>query len=290
MVQVSLNGFFPADFVADGRVMIDVRVPPPPVPPSPAIEIHDARQLQARASSPAAFFAEHGFVLLPHASRVSDWNHDTNAAGIERNYFAEVEGMIREHLLPGRRLAIRQSALPLRRGHGTSTPMYGTGIHSDYGLEADDYQQAVEAFSSPMVGKMWRNQYDRAETDGFMVIDFWRTTHMDGPLKHMPLALCSRSSVDPADMVLTAVGGVSDNGNFSHTLGIRFNPAQKWYYYPDMTGDEVLAFKLFQAFKAGDEPVPQLCFHSAFKDPATPADAQPRQSCEHRVGVFCLSA
>jgi len=54
-----------------------------------------------------------------------------------------------------------------------------------------------------------------------------------------------------------------------------------------MTGDELLAFKIFQCAKEGDWGFAS-CFHSAFADPDAPADAEQRQSCEHRVGVLLL--
>jgi hypothetical protein len=55
-----------------------------------------------------------------------------------------------------------------------------------------------------------------------------------------------------------------------------------------MVGGEVLVLKLFHCFKDDARPRLRTCFHSAFADPDTPPDAEERQSCEHRVGVFFL--
>ena len=73
-------------------------------------------------------------------------------------------------------------------------------------------------------------------------------------------------------------------------MALRAQPHHRWFYYPEMTGDEVLAFKDFQLFKRDAEPAVEACFHSAFEHPDTPDNAPARQSCEHRVSVFFLRA
>jgi hypothetical protein len=55
-----------------------------------------------------------------------------------------------------------------------------------------------------------------------------------------------------------------------------------------MEAHELRVFKLFQLMRNQDGQPYRACFHSAFEDPTAPADAQPRQSCEHRVSVMLL--
>jgi hypothetical protein len=51
----------------------------------------------------------------------------------------------------------------------------------------------------------------------------------------------------------------------------------------------VLAFKLFECRKDDPEPTRfRSVLHTAFADPDTPAGAEERQSCEHRVGITVL--
>jgi hypothetical protein len=83
--------------------------------------------------------------------------------------------------------------------------------------------------------------------------------------------------------------GIAPSGLPTNHVALRHNPRQRWYYYPGMRADEVLAFKLFECRK--DDPRPtrfRSVFHTAFADPDAPADAEERQSCEHRVGVVVL--
>lgn len=282
MTAAQLNGFFPSDFVARGRFSAAVGAPPPGVPFFPPIEIHDARALQTGAESEAARFEAHSFVLLPHATAVRDWDKDVAAL-----YLPEVEAVIRRRLLPGRRVEVQQSPFLLRRGRGTNTPFYANGVHQDYGLTPDDYEKNVGAFAGAEAARWWRGRFDRDDVAGFMAIDFWRTTNMAEPLRHMPLALCDPTSVAADDVIPTALTGIAPEGRESHHLSLRFNAGQLWYHYPLMTGDELLAFKIFQCWKDGEAGFAS-CFHSAFADRDTPADAEQRQSCEHRVGVLLL--
>ena len=176
----------------------------------------------------------------------------------------------------------------LRRGPDTPNPFYGTVVHQDYGLSAGDYEENVAAYGTDAAAEAWRRQYDRDEVTGFLVINFWRTVYMDGPLRHLPLAVCDPYSIAPNDVVSTGLLNFTPTGRPSNQLGLRHNPEQRWYYYPGMTTGEVLAFKNFQCFKDDAGPTLRTCFHSAFEDPEAPADVAPRQSCEYRVGVFFL--
>ena len=45
------------------------------------VKIYDARELQAQAESKAAFFQEHGFVLLDSKTEVTEWNSDYTKVG-----------------------------------------------------------------------------------------------------------------------------------------------------------------------------------------------------------------
>jgi hypothetical protein len=279
MTSVRLNGFLPQGFEIPERLRGPVSGPQPAMT-SDEVEIGDARMLQARSGSEAECFAEHGFVLLPHVTQVRDWDAEIPL------YNQEIEAAIRERLFPRRRVEVQQGGPPLRRGRGTAVPFYAEGVHSDGGVGLDDYVHNIGAFAGEAAGNWWRSHYARDEVAGCVWVDFWRTTNMAGPLEHMPLALLDVATLDPADCVPTGLTGIAPEGRETHHLSLRFNPDQRWYSYAGMTPDEMLAFKLMAFWKDGQGP--QNCFHSAFRDPAAPADAEERQSCEHRVGVLVL--
>ena len=89
-------------------------------------------------------------------------------------------------------------------------------------------------------------------------------------------------------MIPTTTRTIAPGGGVTRHLVLRYNPAQDWSYYPEMTGAEVLAMTVCGFWKDNLEARPKNVFHTAFRDPATPADAEPRQSCEYRVGVMIL--
>lgn len=290
MIETRLNGQFPSNYVVGERINLTQLMnrggaTSPRTPPlNPPTRIIDARPLQAEAASEREFFDHHGFVLLDAPTAVTDWS-DTAAVG--RTYMPEVEAMIRTRLFPGRKIFIMQPPNVLRRGAGTDNPQYGNGVHQDYGTTADEFQQNVLAFAGVEAGAGWRARFEQQDVEGYLMLDFWRTT-MPQPLKHMPLVLCDPTSVDARDIVPTALEGIAPGGAITHHVSLRYNAGQRWFYYPDMTANEVLVFKLFQLMR-DEEPQPyRACFHSAVEDPATPPDAPPRQSCEHRVSVMLI--
>ena len=290
--RADLRGLFPSDFTPQARIQIDLRKGPPAgfkMPDFGPFQIDDARPLQAEAASEAAFFDAHGFVLLPHETEVRDWDVDPARSAdseVVRLYYPEIEKLVRERLYPGKSIDVHQWSPPLRRGRDTLTPQYANGVHSDYGVTPEDFEVSVEAFAQRQAAEGWRRGYERAEVEAFAMIDFWRPTNMRGALMHMPLALCDPSSVDVADLIPTAMTGIAPSGLPTNHVALRYNPSQRWYYYPRMGVDEVLVFKLFECRK--DDPAPsrlRSVFHTAFADPDAPEDAEGRQSCEHRVGI-----
>jgi hypothetical protein len=282
MVQTQLNGFLPRDLTGP-LPTIDLRNPPQRPPARfPAVDVGDGRAFQSGATSESEFFTETGFILLEHRTSVEDWDN------VPPTFAQEIEEIIRTRLLPERGIEIQQPPSPMRRGKGTDTPQYAEGIHSDGPLTAELYAANVGAFAGPQAEKWWLDRYARDDVAGFMSIDFWRTTNMSEPLRHMPLAVCAPGSLDLADIIPMDFQGIAPGGRRTHHLALRFNPKQRWYFYPQMTGDEVLTFKLCEFWKNEPEAKPQNCFHTAFNLPETPADAEERQSCEHRVGVLVL--
>lgn len=197
MTIAQLCGFYAPDFVPKGRQRYPVTPGSPGMDQAPrTVEIADARALQAAGGgTEAEVFARHSFVLLPHVTAVRDWDSE-----VESVYLAEIEQVIRERLFPGRRLEMPRGANMLRRGLGTSMPSYAEGVHSDGGLDADDFAHNIEAFAGSQTAQRWRARYERDDVAGLVWVNFWRVTNMARPLEHMPLALCEPTSIEPRDL------------------------------------------------------------------------------------------
>jgi hypothetical protein len=245
------------------------------------VDIVDARPVQARAVSEAEFFAEHGFTLLKHQSEVRDWQREQASI-----YLPEITELVRERLFPERRIEIVRGSIVMRRG--PNRRYYATRVHADGPLTADRYALNVGAVGGVGAADDWRASYLREEVAGFVSIGFWRTINMEEPLQHMPLAVCDPNSLDPSDIVPTTSTIIAPAGRTTHHLVLRHSPRHAWYYYPHMTGAEVVAMKACEFWKDDPRAQPQNVFHAAFHHPDTPANAERRESCDQRVGVMTL--
>ena len=282
-VETRLHCYFDPGFVAtEDKTPISTVNPPKDMMDPVPVTVLDARELQGDTRNYADFFEEYSFVLLPHETAVRDWDGDD----FSRYYPGEVEKLIREDLLPGRDIELEHPLYAMRRGPGTANPFYAQTVHADYGLMPDDYQENLVAWSNEEYGNAWRRRFDENDVTGCTVLNFWRSVSQT-PIRHMPLCVLDPNTVEPADIIKS---GLSDypaiNGELTNQLSLRYNPTQRWYYYPEMTHEETLVFKIFDHFKATPDAALRNCYHTAFEDPNTPADAEERQSCEQRVTVF----
>ena len=78
-------------------------------------------------------------MLLFHVTAVDDWDEEGTI------YRDEIDGIIRERLFPGRAVEIQRGPKVLRRGRDTAMPDYADGVHSDGGLDVDDYVHNIAA-------------------------------------------------------------------------------------------------------------------------------------------------
>lgn len=257
------------------------------------VKVWNAREAEAREGlSKVEFFNKHGFVLIERktAMTAQDWNvsapktldmsHFTGygmpktETPLSRIYAKEVEQIVRELLPEAQELEL--DPFCARRGPGTKNPTYSFAVHNDYGFVADDWPAASAGFQA---------RFARPEVRGVMALNFWRPVlPMRGPVLRHPLAVCDPRSVEFDDIVPVSIKW--DELPHHRMLNLRPSEGQRWYYYPEMTVDEVLVFKSFQYFKAQAGPEFNTCFHTAFEVPGSPREAEPRQSAEYRVRVW----
>ena len=81
------------------------------------------------------------------------------------------------------------------------------------------------------------------------------------------------------EVTVTAVTSTRGVGDMRHdTTSYVHNPQHRWYYYPDMTRDEVIVFKAHDSQQSVARRVP----HTAFTDPTCPPGTPTRASVEAR--------
>ncbi len=109
------------------------------------------------------------------------------------------------------------------------------------------------------------------------IINVWR------PIAHeardWPLAAADASSIDPNDLIPTALVFPNRRGEI---YNLRHNPAQRWLYIPDLRPDEAILIKCWDS----DTSVAQFTPHAGFEDPSTPPGTPPRESIEFRTIAF----
>lgn len=217
---------------------------------------------------------KHGFCLARHVSGVGDFR-DPDAVA---DYPAEVAEVAR--MLTGCDLVVPMS------GQLRSPVISGAGIQPP----------AAEAhvdFNTGTAHRIARALHDKtapgASFSRFIAFSLWRT--FSPPPQDWPLALCEAGSVGDEDAVANVKVDVDEipegdalyapiEGEEEMAAATIFhhNSAHRWWYFPDMTADEVIFIK----FHDSDHSRAWRAPHTAFHDTSRP-DAVTRESYEFRA-------
>jgi hypothetical protein len=210
-------------------------------------------------------FGTHGFTLLKHRTDVNF----ADPADVASRYHPQACQLVRE--LTGASEVFAFLGI-LRGGEAKAGGGPALSAHVDFN-------------ATSLRGWVSRLAPDRAEQllrKRLVNINLWRGTR---PIENMPLAVCDARSVEKADFMNVRFGG-GETAAMAESAGgfnLAFNPNHRWYYYPDMQPDEVLAFRLFDT----GEPDWRMTAHTSFVDPTSVPDSPPRESFEIRtLAVF----
>jgi hypothetical protein len=227
------------------------------------VAIHDMRPFAD------AFTLDHeGFELLRHET-AADLDDDD---AVEKVYYPEIEALLRA-VTGASRVVIFDAT---RRSDA------GAGAKNRDGLRGPASRVHVDytAKSGPQRVKdlLGEEEAKRLFESGARIIQInvWRPIR--GPVRRSPLALADASSVAPEDLVATDQVFPDRVGEIYH---LAYDPAQRWYYAPEMTPDEVLLIKGYDSLTDRARFTP----HGAFDLPDTPESAPPRESIEVRTLV-----
>jgi hypothetical protein len=209
-----------------------------------------------------------GFELLRHET-VADLDDDD---AVEEVYYPEIDALLRA-VTGASRVVIFDATRRSDAGAGAKNRDGQRGpatrVHVDY--TAKSGPQRVK----DLLGE---DEARRLEASGARIvqINVWRPIR--GPVQRSPLALADASSVHPEDLVATDQVFPDRVGEIYH---LAYDPAQRWYFAPAMTPDEVLLIKGWDSLTDRARFTP----HGAFDLPDTPAGAPPRESIEVRTLV-----
>ncbi|KAH6689643.1 hypothetical protein F5X68DRAFT_131401 [Plectosphaerella plurivora] len=241
-----------------------------------------------------------GFAVYNSPAQEKTFTDDT---AVRSGYYAEVEALLRDKLPGVKKVVIFDHTI--RRRDKTSPRQPVQQVH------VDQTPGAAEA-------RVRRHVEDPAEAEAliagrFQLINVWR------PIGHaatdFPLAVVDWRTTKPADLIkvdlLYPIRGEGDDGDDrgkealpdestwastdgyeprGETYAVAPSDDHKFFYMKDMTPEEAMFIKCYdsrsQGRPGGTTGVADLTPHTAFVDPATPADAKGRQSIEVRCLVF----
>ncbi len=220
----------------------------------------------------------HGFQLVDHRSAVSDFE---DTAQIQALYRGEVETLLVD--LTGADLALTFGWLWRdARLDAPDTLHPANDAHVDYTAKRGD-RQARNMLAQAAPGFECRR---------IIGLNLWRT--YSDPPQDWPLAVCDGATVGSDEGVtntLCPVVRIPDPGTTPEPVpdaagpmdgtAFHYNPGHQWHYFPDMTRDEALVFKLYDSTLTGAWRAP----HTSFRDLSRPK-ANARKSLEIRAFVY----
>lgn len=234
----------------------------------------------------------HGFMIGRAASAVSDF---ADKAAIDAVYMREVEDLVTRLTGATRSAAqgwmIRTSAdLAAQAAEPAEGYVHAGGIQPPAGEAHVDYNEITGRRTA---ARVYAQQF--AEGPGYrryICVSLWRALS-PGP-QDWPLALCDGRTVNDAQTTSNTlfvvdrfpegdalVAPVADEDQMIAATIFRHDPAHRWWYFADMTADDVLLFK----FQDSDRSVTWRCPHTAFHDTSLPI-THTRTSIEVRCVAF----
>ena len=210
---------------------------------------------------------ENGFKFVQHPTQVADFFDE---AQLQTVYYPEVEQLIKavsgasrvvifDHTLRSGEEAEREAKL-------IREPVLSA--HNDY----------TEWSGPNRVREFLPDEAEELLKRRFAIIQVWRA--INRPIQSNPLALADAKSVALDDLLVA-------ERRYPHRVGqtyrLKYNPEHRWFYFPEMSRDEALVFKVYDSAKDGRA---RFTPHTSFNDPQSPAGAPPRQSIEVRAFAF----
>ena len=218
---------------------------------------------------------EHGFCLGRHHTDITDWKSNY---GPDTAYAAQVAEVAQS--LNGADLVVPLGGMVRASDHTSATIQPPAAeAHVDF------TQQSAERIAAGL--------YRRARPGGrgyrrFIAFSLWRV--LSPPPQDMPLALCEGGSVrddegtpntkvdvdeiPTGEALFAPVEGEEDM--VAATI-FHYSPDHRWWYFPDMTPEEVILIKFYDS----DRGKAWRCPHTAFRDASRPG-VNARRSIEYR--------
>jgi hypothetical protein len=229
-----------------------------------AMPIRDARPVADRLSLDIE-----GLALVEQRSAVKDFYDEDELC---RVYYPEAERLVAEVTGASRVLVFdhtirRRVWGGIDRSPGTPRQPV-TSVHNDYTVKSGPQR----------VRDLMGDEAEELLSRRFEIVNVWRPIR--GPLRDAPLAICAATSVAFADFVPS---DLVYRDRIGETYRVKYNPAHRWFYVPEMRTEEAVLIKSYDSAEDGRA---RFTAHSAFEDSTALVDVLPRESIELRTLVF----
>jgi hypothetical protein len=210
---------------------------------------------------------QYGFVFVEHKTQVRNFFDIQELGSV---YYPEVEQLIRkvsgasrvvifDHTLRSGDVAEREEKL-------IREPVLSA--HNDY----------TEWSGPNRLREILPDEAEALLARRFGIIQVWRPINQ--PIQANPLAVADAGSVEMNDWIMA-------ERRYPHRVGqtyrLKYSPRHRWFYFPQMTRDEALVFKVYDSERDGRA---RFTPHTSFQDPNSSPNAAPRQSIEARAFAF----
>ena len=211
-------------------------------------------------------FGVHGFTLLKRSTDIDFLDKQD----VEKRWFPQAQRLVRE--LTGAEEVF--TLLGILRG-GETDEGGGPALMAHVDFDASTLRS--------WVAKLAPDRAEQLAAKRLININLWTPVR---PVENWPLAVCDASSVESSELLHINFGrpetretdtfaGGFESGGFV----LSHHPQHRWYYYPHMQPEEVLAFKLCDT----DEDDAHMTAHTSFEDPTSVPGAPKRISYEIRT-------
>ena len=234
----------------------------------PPYEPHRMRIENGRTAGEAFALQKHGFVLMPHNTAVQDFYDEDE---VLRVYYPEIERVIQDQSHAARVVVFDHTVRTPDESRHADRWIRQTvrSVHNDY-TERSAPKRVYDILPP--------DEAERVLQRRSAIIQVWRA--IQPVVESEPLALCDGRTIPE-------VGFIRNERRYrdrtAETYHIAYNPAHRWYYFPHMTRNEALVFKVFDSDAAAGT---RFTAHTAFDDPTSPPDAKIRESIEMRAFAF----
>jgi hypothetical protein len=241
--------------------------------PGVPVTITDARQAAAEG---AQFDLDtDGFGLFPLTRWLVDFDQIEEDPEVDQRYQDEIVARLQQ--ITGAAVVVSIGRPKKRYGEAAIDKLAGLANAKPARFPHADFRDEVAEGRANALCPDHQIRFSR-----YAIYNAWQVT--SSPPQDAPLAVCAANTVSPKDeLPVTVVTRTRTDGDVTAPIvSYEANPAHRWYYYRDMTPDELLVFKGFDSDRARAGRVP----HTAFSDPSCPAGTPTRSSVELRVLAF----